>query len=183
MRGKQLPKYKLAVVNSCIFLIAFLCSPLLPQVPQHLHDRYVNILKLMSEDEYDQAIVEFQRLISEHPDFHKAYKKIAETCIFTNNLEAGQNYFEKLLTENPQNPYALYALARIDFKRQDYEQAIEKFKKSIEFDAKFSDAYKYPGGLPEVYRANEDLDSAINTLVNSFRQSENASAYYGLARC
>ncbi len=74
MKGKQLPKYKLAVVNICIFLIACLHSQLLPQVPQHLHDRYVNILKLMSEDEYDQAIIEFQRLISKHTDFHKALK-------------------------------------------------------------------------------------------------------------
>ncbi len=131
MKGMQLPKYKLAVLNICIFMIAFLCSHLLPQVPQQPHDRYVNILKLMSEDEYDQAIIEFQRLISEHPDFHKAYKKIAETYIFTNNLEAGQNYFEKLLTENPQNPYALYALARIDFKRQDYEQARFKIAKEM----------------------------------------------------
>ena len=177
-----LPKHKLVAVNSCIFLIAFFCSHLLPQVPQQLHERYVNILKLMSEDEYDQSIIEFQQLISEHPDFHKAYKKIAEVYFFTNNLEAGQNYFENLLTENPKNPYALYALAKIDFKRQDYEHAIEKFKKSIELDAKFADAYKYPGGLPEVYRTKEDLNSAIQYFGELIQADpKNACAYYGLA--
>jgi len=111
MMGKLLPKYKLAVVNSCIFLIAFLCSPLLPQVTQHLHDRYVNILKLMSEDEYDQAILEFQRLISEHPDFHKAYKRL-QRPISSQIISKRDRTPLKNCPQSPSNPYALYALTQ-----------------------------------------------------------------------
>ena len=88
----------------------------------------------MGEGEYDQAIIEFRRLISEHPNFHKAYRKIAEAYIFIDDLQGAQNYFEKLLNENPNNPYALYGLARIDFVRKEYDKAIEKLQSAIKID-------------------------------------------------
>ena len=184
MIGRLLPKYLFAVVSTCIFLNACLYSQLLSQTPPHLHERYVNILKIMGEDEYDQAIIEFRRLISEHPNFHKAYRKIAEAYISIDDLQGAQSYFEKLLNENPNNPYALYGLARIDFVRKEYDKAIEKLQSSTKIDPRFVDAYGYHGGLPEVYKAKNDLDSGIQYFSELVQADpQNACAYYGLARC
>ena len=89
-----------------------------------------------------------------------------------------------MLTENSQDPFALYALARINFKRQDYEQAIERFKQTIYINPNFVEAYSYDGGLPEVYRAKRDLDRGIQYLAQPIQTNpKNANAYYGLVRC
>ncbi|UCH88000.1 MAG: tetratricopeptide repeat protein, partial [Thermoplasmata archaeon] len=98
------------IIKSLLIMVGFLLitpsqSSLFSQETQQLQQRYLNILKLMGDNEYDKAIPKLQQLISDHPDFSKAYKKIAEAYIFTGNLEDGQSCFEKLLLEDPDNAY------------------------------------------------------------------------------
>jgi CHAT domain-containing protein/Tfp pilus assembly protein PilF len=158
-------------------------SALLSQVSNHLQSRYLSALKLLGEEEYEKAIFEFQKIIQGNPDFSKAYRSLVETYLFRDELDTAQDYFENLLKENSNNPYANYALARIDFARKEYDRAIEKLKKTIALDPKFADAYSHRGGLPEVYKAKHNLDSAIRYFRELIQADpSNPCAYYGLAR-
>ncbi|MFQ5751359.1 MAG: tetratricopeptide repeat protein, partial [bacterium] len=181
MNGKRL---KITLyLGLIILLISSFQSPLRSQVPDSVKVKYKNALKLLGQDNYELAIAEMQKIIQEHPDFSQVYRYLVEAYIFRNALERAQTYFETLLTTNSKNAYAYYALARIDFERKDYDQAIAKLKKSITLDPKFADAYSHRGGLPEVYRAKKDLDSAIqffSALIATYPR--NAYAHFGLAR-
>jgi CHAT domain-containing protein/Tfp pilus assembly protein PilF len=143
----------------------------------------MNALKMMGEENYEQAIQELQQIIQDSPDFTAAHRKLAESYIFTNELGEAQIYFEELLKENVDNPVIHYCLARVDFAKKDYDGAIEELEKVIEIDPGFVDAYGYPGGLAEVYNAKDDLDSAVPFFEKLIQEyPKNACAHYGLGR-
>ncbi|MCG8607007.1 tetratricopeptide repeat protein, partial [bacterium] len=156
---------------------------LLPQVPDSVKDRYYAALKEIGQDNFDQGIAGLQNIILQHPQYSKPYRRLIETYIFVNQLDTAHLFFDQLLNEHPDNAYAHYALARIDFANKSYDSAIEKLKRCIALAPQFADAYSHRGGLPEVYRAKKDLDSAISFFEKLIEQQpKNACAYYGLAR-
>jgi len=170
-------------VHVFILLFSSFQFKLPAQTSDHLKSQYKSILKLRGEGNYDKAIAGFQQIIQDYPDFSRAYRNLVEAYIFTDDLVGAHNYFENLLKENPQNPYAYYAVARLDFARKKYDQAIEKYQKVIELNPKFVYAYSHRGGLLEVYKAKNELDTAIkffSDLIEAY--PKNACAYYGLAR-
>ncbi|MFQ6113778.1 MAG: CHAT domain-containing protein [bacterium] len=167
-----------------VILLFFYFPPvLLPQASDQLQSQYKSVLKLLGKEEYEQAIFGFQKIIQENPDFSKAYRNLVEAYLFLNELDKAQAYFENLLSKNSRNAYANYALARIHFRRKEYDRAIEKLKRTIALDPNFADAYSYRGGLPEVYKAKNELDTAIQFFSELIQaEPENPCAYYGLAR-
>lgn len=180
---KRVKTTLLGGISGFLLLILGFQSELLPQASDSLQQQYKNALKLRGEDKYEQAISALQQIIDKEPQFSKAYRSLVETYIFTDDLEGARVYFENLLENHPQNAYAFYALARIDFARKEFDTAIQKLKKCIEIDPQFADAYSYRGGLPEVYKAKKDLNSAVQFFSELVQADpNNACAYYGLAR-
>jgi CHAT domain-containing protein/Tfp pilus assembly protein PilF len=158
-------------------------SVLLPQVPDSVKDRYYAALKQIGQDNFEDGISELRSIILQYPGYSKPYRNLVETYIFIDQLDSAEVFFEDIITAHPENAYGRYALARIDFANKNHNSAIGNLKRCIELDPQFADAYSHRGGLPEVYRAQKDLDSAIrffDMLVE--QQPKNACAYYGLAR-
>ncbi len=180
MNGRIIIKSLLIV--TCLLLITLSKSLLFSQETQQLQQRYLNILKLVNEEKQDQAIQSFQQLIAENPEFGKAYGKIAQAYISKKDTVGAQVYFDKLLSENSNNPYAYYGLAQINLEKEEYDQAIENLKKCIKLDPTFTEAYHLSVGLPAAYAAQNHLDSSIqffNELIQA--GSRNPFAFYGLA--
>ncbi len=182
MKTRIFPIKKLFAVITIIFLSCLFPNTLHPQESDSLNNRYQSLLFLMGEDRYEEAITGLQHFIGENPAFQKTYKKLAETFIFTGDLEGGQSYFEELLQEDPDNAYAYYGLARMNLEKEEYEKAIENLKKCITLDPSIAEAYSSNGGLSEAYMSIEASHEAyqfFQSLVEA--DSTNACAYYGLA--
>ena len=173
----------LGMINGFIFLTLSMQGSAFSQVNSSGQTYYLNALKMVGEGDYDGAISRFKQIIQKSPDFSEGFRKLVETYIFTNEYESAQVYFEKLLHKGINQPAVLYSLARIDFAKKNYDGAIQKLKEVVKLDPKFADAYSYRGGLPEVYNANNDLDTAMGFFSEMVQKDpENACAYYGLAR-
>ena len=173
----------MGMINGLIFLTLSMQGSAFSQVNSSGQTYYLNALKMVGEGDYDGAISRFKQIIQKSPDFSEGFRKLVETYIFTNEYESAQVYFEKLLHEGINQPAVLYSLARIDFAKKNYDGAIQKLKEVVKLDPKFADAYSYRGGLPEVYNANNDLDTAMGFFSEMVQKDpENACAYYGLAR-
>lgn len=173
------------------FLIAialiFLCRPLSARAVEKqadtIQDRYAQCLKLMGEEKLELAIQELQNLLSDYPGFQLPYRKLVEAYIFLGNLEQASRYFQHLQKKDPTNPYPYYALARINFKKEEYEQALQKLKRCISLNPHFAESYGPFGGLPDVYKAMHQLqdgEAFFKKLIET--QPGNPYAYYGLAR-
>ncbi len=183
MTGKRVRIKVLGMINGFIFLTLSIHAPGFSQVNDTVQTNYLGALKMVGEGNYDNAISQFQKIIQNSPDFSEGFRKLVETYIFVNEYEAAQVYFEKLLQAGINKPASLYSLARIDFARKNYDEAIRKLKEVIDLDPRFVDAYSYRGGLPEVYNAKNDLDTAIGFFSEIIKKDpDNVCAYYGLAR-
>ena len=146
-------------------------------------NEYYDALILKGEEKFAEAIDQFQRLIKLYPEFSRSYRSLVETYIWTDDLASGRRFFASIIAENPDNAYAYYGLARINFQNAEYDSALENLRLCIIRDPQFADAYGPYGGVTQVYQTKGDLDGAIpflNTLLDSF--PENPSIYYALGR-
>ncbi len=158
-------------------------TPLLTQTSDPVLNEYYDTLILKGEEKYDQAIDQFQRLIKEYPEFSRSYRSLAETYIWIDDLESGRSFFASIIEENPDNAYAYYGLARLNFQNAEYDSALKNLRLCIKREPQFVDAYGPYGGFTQVYQTKGDLDGAIpffNTLLDSF--PENPCIYYALGR-
>lgn len=146
--------------------------------------RFERAVAQISQNNYEQAIPALQAIITRDPKFSKAYRILAEASIFVNKHDEARAFFQNVVESTPKNAYAHYALGRFDIADKKYELAIAHLKTAIELDPTFVDTYGYRGGLPEVYKAKQDLDTGILFFTERIdADPENACSYYGLARC
>ncbi|MBN2008355.1 CHAT domain-containing protein [candidate division KSB1 bacterium] len=130
----------------------------------------------------DAAIEQFQHLIEAFPDYSKAYKSAAQTYIFAQRQTEGIQFFSALVQANPTNGYAHYALALLYFNLKEYDIALSHIKQCIDFDPNFIEPYGFTGGIPEIFRAQKDLDGALALLKTYLsKYHETPAIYYGLA--
>jgi len=178
------PFYFLLLTVTALGLVCLIpTSELWSQLPDHLRERYKTALRMMGEENYQEAIPELQRLIQEDPQLSNVYRSLAEAYIYQGDFEAAQGYFESLRQKNPQNAYLYYALGRIAFAQNNLNSAITKLKKAIELQPDYAEPYGLRGGLPEIYHAKKDLDTGAQYFRDLIKANpENACGYYGLAR-
>ena len=182
MRKRHMSFFFLGVILFSLVCI-FVPSELRSQLPDHLRDPYKATLRMMGEDNYNDAIPELKRIIQQDPQFSKAYRSLVEAYIYQDDFAKAQSYFESLLKEDPQNPYVYYALARIALARKDYESATTKLKKAIDLKPTYAELYGTRGGLPEIYNRKKNLDAGAQYFHDLIeRDPQNACSYYGLAR-
>ncbi|HSF16606.1 MAG TPA: tetratricopeptide repeat protein, partial [Vicinamibacteria bacterium] len=170
------PILETALILCCLSVV----SPTYAQDP-HLNERHLAILRLKGEESYERALAQAKRLATEHPDFDKVYGIIFDLYVLLDDIDEARAFFEELFQRDPQNPYALYVLARIDFHVGDLDRAIERLKQTITLDPGFAEAYGPEGGLPDVYQAKKDLDAAIAYFeALTITDAGNANAFSGL---
>ena len=96
-------------------------------------------------------------------------------------MDAARSYFVGWIERDPQSPYPHYGLGRIDFHEGDFDGAIEKLKRSMTLEPNFAELFGLYGGLPEVYEAKKDLDTAVAYFeALTLSNPENANAFSGL---
>lgn len=183
MLGIGLRRHLIPTLLTAIVCTGNLSASVPAQEPDAVTRRYLDILKTLGKENYDRAIADLKTLISEHPEFPRSYRKLVEVYIYLEDLQSAQAYFDSLLAEDDRNPYTYYAVARIDYQKKEYDQAIEKLKTAIALDPSYVEAYGPNGGLVDVYKAKGELDAAIGFLSELRRKDPaNACVYYALGR-
>ncbi len=181
--------------RSCIriafFVVFYLTSfsplfsqPLQPPAAQNaLEQRFSRALRHIGASRYDSAVVILEQIVTENPTFQAAYRKLADACILADQIETTREKFTRIVQNDPDNAYAYYLLARLDFQQKRYDEALEKLKLCIQKKPDFSDAYGTSGGLPEIFHAQNDFAGGKRFFTELIaRQPDNAFAYYGLGR-
>src|SRR5215813_9873587 len=86
---------------------------------------YVQNLRLLGRKEPEAAIAGFQRLIARHPDFDRAYRRLVDAYEAKKSWGPAEAYFNALLNQNPESPYAYYGLGLIRQAQRDDLKAAE----------------------------------------------------------
>ncbi|GAB4365718.1 MAG: hypothetical protein Kow0042_05110 [Calditrichia bacterium] len=181
-------RIRLTWFNFIIFAFLFLWTiPLLSQTPDQTvvepRQIYQNALRMVGQEQYEQAVETLRQLIRDFPFYGKAYGKLAESYIFLGKIDEARHYFHNLLSENPDLPYAYFGLARLDFQQEKYQEALIQLKQCIALDSTFVEAYRMTAGLPEVFAALDDSLGAVHFFREMIRKNpRNALAYFGLGK-
>ncbi len=76
---------------------------------------------MIGQDQFEPGISGLREIILENPTYSKPYRSLVETYIFVDQLDSAQIFFESVLQNYPNNAYAYYALARIDFAQKNLD--------------------------------------------------------------
>lgn len=90
--------------------------PLFPQETigsARLNQMYLQGLRLIGAQKYDEAIEQFKEIIDQAPSFSRAYAKLVALYEEKNELDNARQYFEELIAKNPHNPYAYYGVGQV----------------------------------------------------------------------
>lgn len=143
-----------------------------------LHQEYLQALRLIGDQQYDKTIKILERIINEDDTFYRAYIKTMAAYKEKNALDEARQYFEDLIAKNPKNPYAHHGLGLVYQEQRNIQQAIEKYRKSIELDNTRAAIYR---DIVDAYKETKNLQGAIDYLSGqAHAKAQNDGAYYGL---
>ena len=124
--------------------------------------RLLEVLKLRGESAYHLALRDAKRLASEHADLDTVHRAVVDLYLLLDDVNGARSYFEERIETDPRDAYAHYGLGRLDFHEGDVDGALEKLKQAVSLDPQLAEPFGVHGGLVEVYRAKDALDTAID---------------------
>jgi len=136
---------------------------------------------LYAEQKFDEALQEYQRVLSEHPDFAQLYDKIGLCYYRLNDYDNAIEYFKRMLEKEPQSQDSLINLSAIYFEQGNLDEGMKYFqqldKKTLTDSTLF-----YNIGI--LFFNNNQIELAIEYLSKSLElDPKYVEAYYqmGLA--
>lgn len=104
-------------------------------------DWYREALLEYQLQEYDKAIKLLEKVLDNEPYYMNAYILLMNIYETQHDLPGAVGIMEKYLSENDSNPLAYFHLGRLHFRSNEPGNALEYFKKAIELDQDYDDAY------------------------------------------
>lgn len=122
------------------------------------------------EPNYDKAIESYKKAIQLKPSDPVAYKEIASTYYYKNDLRAAKEYVLSAISLNKQYAEAFNLLGNINKKEKNYEDALKNYEKALELH---QSAFVYRD-IGNVYEEQEMYDEALK-----YYQEANKSFKFG----
>lgn len=139
--------------------------------------RLKNALELKRLKQYDQAFVEFEKIIEEFQptriDF--CLSNMAHIQYLLQKYEQAQKLAEDSLRYNPKNWFSLGILGEIYFKKSQYDEACRAFQEAHQLNP--GDIY-FITRLSKAYEACGQFESAFTLVQNALIQFPNESQLY-----
>ena len=125
-------------------------------------------VRLMAAANYDQAALDFSRVIAIRPDFADAYRMRGRLSMAKYSPAAAIRDFTKAIQLDPRDASALVdrGLAYLDEDKPDYSAAITDADRAVDLDPKLARAYNLRGTAK---RAAGKPDEAIEDFTRAIR--------------
>lgn len=134
-----------------------------------------------NREEYDQAIIEFEKALGIDKNFKGAHRFIGEVHFKKGDLEAAEGKVEEALQIDPKYQRAIELLEKIKLKhkesgdnhqnREAYTEAVKSYKQAKRIDDKYIDAYI---GLGMTYHSMKEYSKAINAYKKALAIDKNS---------
>ena len=93
----------------------------------------------MNRGFFQEAIYTFTKVIERKPDFAEAWNKRATVLFFSGNLRASLADCDEVMKRNPQHFGALSGYGQIYFRLDQYDKAIEYFRRALDVNPNLAD--------------------------------------------
>ncbi len=134
---------------------------------------------LYQKKEYAAALEEYQKVLSEHPDFPELYDKIGICYYRLDKLDKAVEYFKLMLEKEPNSQGTLINLSGIYFKKGEFDEGMKYFNQLDESTLTDPGLFYNIGIL---FFKNGEIDKAIEYLSKSIElDPDYVDAIYQLA--
>lgn len=173
--GRGLASFVLLILTVSLSSVCGATSP--GKLDPTLYKEYLDLLQRRSEGHFDEIFDGMQQLIQRDPTFWRAYQKVVEAAKELNDASGALDYFQGLLDENPQNPYAYYGLGLVHRSLlKDNAAWFDTFQRAIALDPTFALIYEtYSTAL-----GNGVSDFPHRVTAELDLNGGNGAAHYGL---
>ena len=130
---------------------------------------------LTRHDKFDEAIVEFNKIIDADPKSANAYYNLGYAYDKKGDLANSISNFSKAIEIDPTLTDAYYNRGFAYYKKGNFDSAIADYSKAIEISPDSADAYY---GLGLVYSQKGDLDKAISEYTQAIKVRSNFALAY-----
>jgi tetratricopeptide (TPR) repeat protein len=90
-----------------------------------------------SQEDYEEAIVEYKKATEINPDFSQPYNQLGYAYRFLDNYTEAEKAFQKYIQLIPDDPNPYDSYAELLLKMGKYEKSIENYRKALEQDSHF----------------------------------------------
>ena len=108
-----------------------------------------------------QAIEQLRAIIETNPRFWRAYKTLAHAYVVAGQTGQGEAYFQKLIAQDPTNPYPNFGLGTLLYEVRRYREAVEELASCVPKDPRAFTCY---GPLPDAMRMLLKRPASIEEL-------------------
>jgi tetratricopeptide (TPR) repeat protein len=158
-------KHKLFFAPLLLLAVALVeCSPKL----------YNTGKEFVASGNYDDAVVQFTKLIEENPEYTEAYIARAEAYEKIGKKEDAASDYKRATTFDAKNEEIFYNAGRLYFELEKYDEAIPMLEKVTALDKKHINAYKYK---MDAYVALEKYNKALKESNSLIELQETAKNY------
>ncbi len=109
---------------------------------------------------YEEAIINFMKVLELDPEFSKAYNFLAYTYSEMGNYEKAIEYFKRYASLSPGEANPLDSMGELYFKLGELDNALAKFKEAVEAKPGFDSGYR----IAYIYTLKEDYAEALKWL-------------------
>jgi tetratricopeptide (TPR) repeat protein len=143
--------------------------------PQSAREAFDAGMRLMKATRYDQAILNFNRVVDLQPSFAEAYRMRGRAYVAQSNPDQAIRDFTRVAELQPRDALALTerGFARLD--KKDYASAIADADRAIALDPKLGRAYNLRG---TAHRAALDLPKAVDDFTKAVQLEPNLDNYF-----
>jgi len=172
-----LKKWKRALFLIEVFAIISTCQFARAQIPENVRVSYSNILQLLGEKNYSEAVDSCKSLISRSPEFWEPYAKIVSAYDYDDKIEEAEKYFQNLKVLSPKNPNVFLGIALANKVKKDTIATKTNLLKAIGLGSPSPLVFM---SLVETFRDLRQLDEGISYFQNMIKKDSSNRSYLGL---
>ncbi|MCD6517816.1 MAG: protein kinase [Candidatus Aminicenantes bacterium] len=131
-------------------------------------DSFASGVKFFNENEFEQALIQFRKVLDEEPNDLEARIKIAEILEIEGKTDEAVSEYNKVIETNPLDPRPYESLAVLFEQRNDFEEACSYYGKYLEIapkDEKYSRVQERLKELKAGMRADQPGEKSMEAAV------------------
>jgi tetratricopeptide (TPR) repeat protein len=143
--------------------------------PQNAREAFDAGMRLMNATRYDQAILNFNRVVDLQPRFAEAYRMRGRAYVAQSNQDQAIRDFTRVTELQPRDASALTERGFAHLDKKDYANAIADADRAIALDPKLARAYNLRG---TAHRSAGDLPKAVDDFTKALQLEQNLDNYF-----
>jgi tetratricopeptide (TPR) repeat protein len=143
--------------------------------PRNAREAFDAGMRLMKATRYDQAILNFNRVVELEPGFAEAFRMRARAYVAQSNLDEAIRDFTRLTALQPRDALAVTERGFAYIDKKDYANAIADADRALALDPKLAKAFNLRG---IAHRSAGDPRKAVDDFTKALEYEPNLDNYF-----